>query len=64
MFKNAQTRSLIRSALKIVGGAAVTYFGLEATDVSTVVDQVGVIVGAASTIYGIYLSWKDKRDAQ
>jgi hypothetical protein len=61
LLKDAQTRSAVRSVLKVVGAIAATYFGLDEVAVSQVVDAVATIGGAVSVLAGVYLSWKDKR---
>jgi len=61
LLKNAQTKSLSRSALKIVGAAVAAYFGLSEPETATLVDALVTAAGAAVTLYGLYLSWKDKQ---
>ena len=63
LFKNKQTKSLVRTALKVVGTALVTMGVIDAQDVPTVIDAVQAIAGGLSVLAGVYLSWKDKKTA-
>ena len=61
LFENAQVRSVVRGALKLGGGVLAAKFGLSEADVITLTDQLVALGGAATALYGFYLSWKDKR---
>jgi len=62
LFKNRQTRSLVRTALKVVGAALVTMGVVTPADVLTVTDAVVAVSGGLVTLWGVYLSWKDKEE--